>query len=149
MLPIFLLLVCGLIDVGLTVYLNSTLSQAAREGARLGATEASWIGSTDASCGQPAGPVCPANIAEWRADVTTAVNRMITPFGPVPITSVFTSCDTSSPPSGGWTAQTCLQNAASGNVSVRITFQHQPITPIISQILGTINLSGSATMVIN
>ena len=68
---------------------------------------------------------------------------------PVPITSVFTSCDTSTPPSGSWTAQTCVQNAANGRVSVRIIYQHQAITPLISQILGTINLSGSATMVIN
>ena len=39
-LPVFLLLLFGLIDVGRYVYMNTVLSQAAREGARLGAAEA-------------------------------------------------------------------------------------------------------------
>ena len=37
----------GFIDGVRLVYLNSTLSQAAREGARLASVEASWVGSTD------------------------------------------------------------------------------------------------------
>ena len=43
-LPVFMLAVFGLFDVGRLVYVNSTLSQAAREGARVAATEAGWIG---------------------------------------------------------------------------------------------------------
>ena len=43
--PIFLLLLFGLIDVGRLVYMNSVLSQAAREGTRLASVEASWMGS--------------------------------------------------------------------------------------------------------
>ena len=38
--PLFALAMFGLLDVGKLVYTNSVLSQAAREGARLGATEA-------------------------------------------------------------------------------------------------------------
>ncbi len=42
--PVFLFILFGLLDVGRLVYTNSTLSQAAREGARLAAAEAGWIG---------------------------------------------------------------------------------------------------------
>ena len=44
-LPVFLLILFGILDVGRAVYTNSTLSQAAREGARLAAAEASCAGS--------------------------------------------------------------------------------------------------------
>ncbi|MEJ7749458.1 MAG: TadE/TadG family type IV pilus assembly protein, partial [Candidatus Limnocylindrales bacterium] len=80
-LPVFLLLLFGLIDGGRYVFVNSTLSNAAREGARLGSVEASYRGSTDASCGAPGGPVCPANNAALLADITTAANRQMAPFG--------------------------------------------------------------------
>ena len=59
--PIFLLMLFGLIDIGRLVYLNATLSQAAREGARVGSVEASYRGSADPACGTAGGPVCPAN----------------------------------------------------------------------------------------
>ena len=42
--PVFILLLFGIVDAGRFVYMNSVLSQAAREGARLAAVEASWIG---------------------------------------------------------------------------------------------------------
>ena len=47
--PIFLLLLFGLIDGGRYVYMSNVLSQAAREAARVGAAEASWIGATTAN----------------------------------------------------------------------------------------------------
>ena len=40
----------GLFDVGRAVYVNSVLSQAAREGARLGSTEAVWVAVPNAGC---------------------------------------------------------------------------------------------------
>ncbi len=58
--PIFLFMLFGAIDVGRFVYLSSTLSQAAREGARLGSVEASYRGSTDAACGTAGGPDMPS-----------------------------------------------------------------------------------------
>ena len=71
-LPVFVLAVFGLFDVGRLVYINSTLSQAAREGARLAATEAGWIGLTgngcvgDASAIGSGEPGCPRLSAERR-----------------------------------------------------------------------------------
>ena len=159
-LPVFLLLLFGLIDVGRYVYMNSVLSQAAREGARLAAVEASWIGnpSGDASCNQPNGPVCPGGVtgtttpASLQSDVVAAVNRMVAPFGPVPTASVFISCGSAPGPTGAWTGQACPSSGRQSGtdvVSVRVVLTFSPITPIVSSILGSITTSGSATMVIN
>jgi Flp pilus assembly protein TadG len=98
-LPIFILMLFGLLDVGRYVYMNSVLSQAAREGARLAAAEASWIGKTtanDLSCvasadlitgANPGAHVCPATVTgasnSLQANVTAAANRMVAPFGAV------------------------------------------------------------------
>ncbi len=150
--PIFLLLLFGLIDVGRLVYMNSVLSQAAREGARVASVEASWMGSSDPSCGSTGGPVCPANLAALKADVTAAANRMVAPFGT--IATVYISCDPQgSAPSGSWTTASCSSNAPGAPnydvVSVRVLLTFRPITPIASSIVGNVTTSGSATMVIN
>ena len=48
--PVFMLILFGVIEVARFVYTDSALSQAAREGARLAAVEARWIGDTGLSC---------------------------------------------------------------------------------------------------
>lgn len=150
-LPIFFVMLFGLLDMGRYVYMNSTLSQAAREAARVGSVEAFWIGRTDANCNQPGGPVCPANLAAFRADVLAAANRMVAPFGSITDANLFTSCDDASAatPTGQWTSQTCGVNAVGARVSVRVVLVFNPITPVVSQIYSSIASSGSATMVIN
>jgi len=151
-LPVFLFMLFGLIDVGRLVYMNSVLSQAAREGARLASVEASWLGSSDPSCGTLDGPVCPANLAALKADVTAAANRMVGPFAAVG--AVYISCNPQgSAPSGNWSTASCV-NFAPGPpnydvVSIRVVLTFNPITPIVSSFISTITTSGSATMVIN
>jgi hypothetical protein len=149
-LPVFLLILFGVIDGGRFVYMSSTLSQAAREGARLGAVEAGWMGSSDPGCGQLGGPVCPANLAALRADVLTAANRMMSPFGTITSAELFTSCDAqgSAPSSSNWSAQTCVNNAPNNVISVRVEMTFVPITPVLGQMLA-VTVSGSSTMVIN
>jgi len=49
-LPVFMLLIFGLFDVGSLVFANSALSQGAREGARVAAAEAAWIGVPGPAC---------------------------------------------------------------------------------------------------
>ena len=49
-LPVFFVVLFGLFDGGRLVYANSVVSQAAREGARLAATEAGWVGLTGGAC---------------------------------------------------------------------------------------------------
>lgn len=169
-LPVFLLAVIGVFDVGRLVYTSSALSQAAREGARLGATEASWIGIDASGCvsdpgavgtSNPGAHVCPANVSAFKTDVTEAVNRMAVSLGP--ITSVHLSCNVGTvddlTPSGDWTesiggngCEDGLGNpvSASGDtVSVRIEYTYQPLTPIFNSLIGPVPLSASASMVIN
>ncbi len=158
-LPIFVVMLFGLLDAARFVYMNSVVSQAAREGARLGAVEASWIGSTDPSCGSIGGPVCPATAAALKTDILAAANRMVAPFGSISSADLFLSCDpaTGTTPTGNWTTGTACTGTvgttagtgAPGNlISVRVVLTFTPFTPGLSQ-LGTITTSGSATMVSN
>ncbi len=158
-LPIFVVMLFGLLDTARFVYMNSVVSQAAREGARLGAVEASWIGSTDPSCGTTGGPVCPATAAALQADVLAAANRMVAPFASISSANLYISCDpaTGTAPTGNWTTGTACTGTvgttagtgAPGNlISVRVVLTFTPFTPGLSQ-LGTITTSGSATMVSN
>ncbi len=151
-LPIFLLMLFGLIDGGRFVYENSVVSQAAREGARLATVEARWLGSSDPSCGAVGGPTCPATVTgpgSLQADVASAVNRMVAPFGSVSASDVFIRCtDPSSLPTGAWTGVSCVDNGPDMVVSVRVVMTFNPLTPGISGIR-TITTSGAAAMVIN
>ena len=166
-LPAFLLILFGLVDVGRYVYLNSVLSQAAREGARVGAAEAGWIGKTttdDPSCvassslitaSNPGAHVCPATVGgasnSLQADMTDAANRMTAPFGAVK--DVFFSCQpTGSTPAPNWTNTDCAsgnRTASKSVVWVRVDQTFTPITPVIGQIIGTLTTTASSTMVIN
>jgi Flp pilus assembly protein TadG len=164
--PIFLLMLFGLIDGGRYVYMSNVLSQAAREAARVGAAEASWIGVTtakDPSCvATPAGitaanvgaHVCPAAVTgasnSLEADITAAANRMVAPFGAVK--DVYFSCQpVGTAPPANWTNTDCAagnRTAAKNAVWVRVDLTYQPITPVLGQIWRDTN-SGSATMVLN
>lgn len=148
-LPIFLLLIFGVIDGGRYVYVNSTLSNAAREGARLGSVEASWRGSADPSCGNAGGPVCPASNAILIQHITAAANRQMAPFGAVD--NVYLRCVAANgtPPTGRWTGATCTSNASGGFLSIRVTFTWSAMTPMVGNVMGDITSSASATVFIN
>jgi hypothetical protein len=169
-LPVFMLIIFGLVDVGRLVYTNATLSQAAREGARLAAAEANWIGSNHPACvvdesgitsARPGAHICPADVASFKSHIESAVERMTVAVGP--ITSIHISCNDGSVadpvPSGGWRegsgGNACHDgsgNAVSGSgelVSVRVEYTYDLFTPIASSLLESIPLSGSATMTIN
>jgi len=169
-LPIFILILSGLIDVGRFVYVDSALSQAAREGARLAAAEAGYVGlqtTGDPGCvtapsgigaGNPGAHVCPTDAAALKLDVMGAVNRMVVGLGTV--STVYLSCNSGGdpPPTGDWTETVggngCVDAGVAngihgGLVSVRIEYTYNPITPIIGALVGQVNRSASATMVIN
>jgi Flp pilus assembly protein TadG len=148
-LPLFLLGFFGLIDGARLVYLNSTLSQAAREGARTGAVQAFWMGSTDTACGSTGGPTCPATFDAMRTNVLSAANRMMTPFAKLTSGSLYIACTASTAPTGAWTGASCATRQAGSIVSVRVVQAFQPLTPVVGQILGSVTLSGSATMTVN
>jgi Flp pilus assembly protein TadG len=148
-LPLLFLIVFGLIDLGAFVFADSVMSQASREGARVASTEASRIGNTtDPSCNQPGGPVCPT-AAAFVTHVSTAVSNASS--GLTSAVTVYVRCDPAgSPPTGDWTTGSCGSNNTPGNlVSVRLVYSFNPITPVGRTAVGTIARSGSATMVIN
>jgi hypothetical protein len=151
-LPVFLLILLGLFDGARYVYMNSVVSQAAREGARLATVEARWVGSSDPGCGTVGGPVCPPSVTgatSLQADVAAAVNRMVAPFGSVAVGDVFIRCTTpAAVPTGAWTGVSCAANGAHMVVSVRVRMTFVPVTPGISTI-DTITTSGYAAMVID
>jgi len=169
-LPVFILVVLGIFDVGRLVFTNSVLSQAAREGARLAAAEAGWIGVSGSGCvsddgaigsGNPGAHVCPVDVPAFKSHVGSAVNRMAVSVGA--LAAVHVSCNAGTAgdpaPSGDWTEASggngCQDGAgtplgASGElVSVRVEYTYQPMTPIIGSIVGATPLSGSATMVVH
>lgn len=178
-LPVFLLLLFGLIDGARLVYANATLSQAAREGARVAAVEANWVlptpqpeGCVTSEAGLAALPgahVCPVNVASLKAHVVAAMNRMAPAVGPFTTATVHLSCNAGAAlgdaaPSGSWT-EVAGQASPGGNgcednlnnaiahpgwiVSVRVTYNWSPVTPLVSAIWPTFNQSASATVVVN
>ena len=148
-LPVFLMLLFGVIDGARFVYMNSVISQAAREGARLAAVEASWLGSSNPSCGAVGGPVCPATIPALKTDALAAANRMVAPFGSITSSDLYLSCDAAgSAPTGQWTGVSCTNNSTNNVVSVRLQLTFTPFTPVLGQLLG-LGIAGSAAMVIN
>lgn len=150
-LPIFMVIVLGLIDGGRLIYMNSVLSQSAREAARVVSVEASWIGSTDPSCNTSGGPVCPATFNAMLADAVAAANRMVTPFGTIPTANVYLRCDVlGSAPTGNWTGTPSCSSSSTGSVvSIHVVMTYTAITPVVGQVIPSIELAGYASMVIN
>lgn len=169
-LPLFLLIVFGLVEVGRLVYTNSTIAQAAREGARLASAEARWIGSNHPACAasqagitsaRPGAHVCPADVTAFKSNIADAVERMTVAVGP--ITTIHISCNDGSgldpAPSGDWTEASggngCANAegdpvGASGDlVSVRLEYTYDLFTPLVNSLMPSTSLSGSATMAIN
>lgn len=142
--PVFILLLFGLLDLGRAVYSNNTLSQAAREGARLAAVEANWVGKSGSDC---TAPTCPATTLGLKADVTTAVNHMAVGLGVISSSQVTLTCD--SRPSTGPSPDCALNNGTTNIVTVRVTYTYQPMTPILGQLFSSIGLAASASMTIN
>lgn len=117
--PIFFLLVFGLIDLGRAVYVNNAMSQAAREGGR-------W-GSVQARSATPAGRDA---IADWVEERMSAV----------PDPTVDVSCIETLPALG------CRINDI---LIVQVSTELDMITPIIGQIIGQIELSSTSRVVVN
>jgi Flp pilus assembly protein TadG len=119
MVPIFFLLVFGLIDLGRAVYVNNAMSQAAREGGRWGSVQAR--SATEAGRDE---------IAAYIAERMTAV----------PDATVSVTCIEALPSVG------CRINDI---LIVEVSAELQMITPIIGQIVGQLDLSSTSQVVVN
>ncbi len=119
-LPIFLMLVFGLLDLGRVVYINNSLSEAARDGAR-------W-GSVQARSADSAGRT---QIANEAAGKMTAV----------PNPTVAVSCERD-----GSTVSSCHTN---DTLVVQVSATVELVTPILNRFLGPFNLSATAEVAVN
>jgi Flp pilus assembly protein TadG len=143
--PVFIAIVLGLIDGSRLVFASNTVSQEAREAARLAAVQVAHVGESPCTV-----PVCPATTGALLANVAAQANNMNAIVGT--ISTIYVTCTAAgaAAPTGNWTAHNnCASNAASGNtVSVRLEATIRPLTPVFSIPFPTIGLSASASMVI-
>jgi Flp pilus assembly protein TadG len=145
--PIFLVLLIGLVEGGRLVAAENTLSQAAREAARMATVQAGFVGASGTAC---AAPVCPATTTALRTNLISAANRMTVFVRPVATGDLYlTGTALGSAPTGAWTTgNDCASSNGSGNVvSVRIVLPIDALTPIFDPWLPA-DLSAAATMAI-
>lgn len=118
--PLFILLVFGLIDLGRLVYVNNAIAEAAREGAR-------W-GSVQQRSANAAGRTA---IEAHATGVMAAV--------PNPVVTV--TCER-----GGALATTCRTNDI---LIVEISSEVTPLTPVLGQLVGTPTVTATAKVTVN
>lgn len=145
-LPLFVFLVLGIVDGARYVFLRSAMSNAAREAARVGIVEMSWVGSQKVGCNSANGPKCLSSVLLVQGEMTAAANRML-PFAKA--SAVYTSCDPQTGPIPGQiSTSTCVSRKPDDVLTVRVTATFNAITPVIGQFLGTQTLDASVSQVI-
>lgn len=133
-LPIFILVLVGIFDFGRAIYAYNTLSNAAREAVRVGivnqncnviGTEASDRASSLGISWQPSGNPC----TDVNGNITI---QFLNPDGTTP-----TGSDTCVEPDGEpGVPLGCM-------VQVTVNYEYNAATPIISNLVGTIDLSAT------
>lgn len=118
--PLFLLVVFGIIDGGRLIFINNSLSEATRDGARWGSVQNRSTDSTKRL----------AIAGETQSRMTG-----------VPTPTVTVTCER-----GGATVSLCTTNDL---LVVRSQAQVTLVTPIISQLMGAPTLSAKAKVVVN
>ena len=120
-LPVLLLLFMGILDFGRAVYAYNTLSNAAREGARVAIVDQTVAGGISAG-------------AQRAADQATGLG--VDPSTDVDVT--YTAPDGSA----------CPSHAIGCVATVDVRHQFRAITPIVGNIVGPIDLESSTALVI-
>ena len=130
-LPIFLLMIMGIVDAGRLIYTFNTVSNAARDGARIAIVNQSDHGTT--TCDTASATAWPVGCA-----VVSGIGLDLQPTD-VQIEyhdyTDTTDCSLpNTPPQIG-----CI-------AVVKVTGTFQPLTPIIGQIIGTMDVSSTTKM---
>jgi hypothetical protein len=137
--PIFLILLFGLIEVGRYIYLNNAFNEAAREAARFGSVE-QWEHSCPGSVSSPDRFTCTAQIAKERvAGAPAAFDVEVTckAMGNNEVTDVSAAeCGTDD------LLIVTVFTPPSGPSAFRF------LTPVIGQLVGTPVINGQAQVVI-
>ncbi|MFN2484626.1 MAG: TadE family protein [Candidatus Limnocylindria bacterium] len=119
-LPIFVLLLFGLLDVGRVVYINNAAAQAAREGARWGSVQGRSVDATGR-----------AGIRDYTLRTMNAV----------PNPSVTVSCERS-----GAAISRCRTNDI---LIVTVQSPVSIVTPLVERVFGSVNVSATSRVVVN
>jgi Flp pilus assembly protein TadG len=133
--PVFILIVFGLVDVGRLVYTYNTLSNAARDGARVAAVnQIDYPAGTSCNEDMPIENLAAPHWAIKPCAVAAAVSIGVT------TADVTVSYGT---PSG--TTLSCSPTLNVGCIAtVTVSHTWSPITPLVGQVLGAINLSSTS-----
>ena len=133
--PVFILIVFGLVDVGRLVYAYNTLSDAAREGARIAAVnQIDYPSGTSCNEDMPIENVAAPHWAIKPCAVSTAVS--------LGVTTSDVSVSYAAPSGTSLSCSPTLNVGCLATVTVSHTWS--PITPVIGQVLGAIPLSSTS-----
>lgn len=137
--PLFLILLFGLIEVGRLIYLNNAFNEAAREAARFGSVE-QWAHACPKGVSAPDRFTCTAQVARDRVAGAPAAFE-------VEVTCKSTdSVDGAGLPAAKCVANDLLVVTLSTPKSGPAAFRF--LTPIIGQLVGTVVIAGQAQVVI-
>ena len=138
-LPLIVLIVTGAVDVGRAVFAYNTLANAARHGARVAAVNQLEPPNTVTSCNEDM-PIEDVTEPHWSARACTAWSSLTMDVTPADVT-----IDYSDPPDDALLdCSTILHPNCIVTVSVSGTWR--PITPVVSSLVGPIDLSASSSM---
>jgi TadE-like protein len=148
--PIFLALLLGIVDVGRAVWANNTVANAAREAARFAAVHGGAKGqpcpvgplSPDRDPAPPASPSCPHPSPSKESIRDTARGHAVAPGTGMTVEVCYGSGCSGDIDAAG------ASNARGTPVTVRVSSQ---VPMIVGNLLGlgTINVSATSTMLVN
>lgn len=128
--PLLLLLIVIVIDFGRALYVQTAIQNGAREGARFGSVHPQWVDNATPGLSNP-----DPNNVKYRASTEPAAT--------VPSTNVTVTC------TNAGVTESCTVAGSGHRIDVRVTATFTPITPLISNIVGTnLTLAGDTVMVI-
>jgi Flp pilus assembly protein TadG len=138
-LPLIVLLVTGAVDVGRAVFAYNTLANAARHGARVAAVNQLAPPNTVTSCNEDM-PIEDVTQPHWSAKACTAWSSLTMGVRPADVSLVYADppddplldCSAALHPN-------CL-------VTVSVSATWRPITPVVSSLVGAIQLSATSQM---
>jgi Flp pilus assembly protein TadG len=132
-LPLLLLLIFGIIELGRVVFIYNSLADAARQGARVAA-----VNQRDTGSGSKCDPQDPSSWTIVACIRKTAVSFDLT-YSPNSQNSNIQIQYTGSSCAKRLITPSCL-------AVITVSYPYQPITPIISEIVGTVKMSSTSQM---
>ncbi len=135
--PVFAMLVFGLIDLGRYVYVTNAFNQAAREAARYGSVE-QWQYGCPSSVGTQNRLTCTQQVAKDRMAAAPAIYSVV-----ATCTSDGTASVSAAACRAGYLLKVVVQTPASPTSQAFHLF-----TPLISNLVGPIVVSGQAQVVV-